>query len=448
MEINIFIDKTFELGKADGFTDMEIYYVEGESFEAAAFEGKLDSYKINTNIGLSFRGIMNGGMGYAFTERFEEEDIQFLLQNAAQNAAEVQSDVTPSLFEGCDSYRVITGIEYKDKPVKDKIADTLNMEASVRGYDNRVKSVKNCVVSTGKGKRKIINTKGMNLEESDGFAVKYVSVVAQSGEEIKSGSMMKVSKDYDKINEHELISKAVEDAVSRFGAATVPTGKYKVILRYDAAASLLATFSSIFSSDSAQKGLSLLKERVGETIASAVVNIIDNPFFEEAPTQCSFDDEGIATFEKHIVKDGILNCLLYNLKTAAKDQVSSTGNGFKASYKSPVGVAPTNFYIAAGSKSFEQAVEELSSAIIITDLKGLHAGANSISGDFSLSAEGFLVEQGRIVRAVEQITVADNFYEVLKKIEEVLSDFEISIPSSSSFGSASLVISEMSVSGA
>jgi PmbA protein len=447
MEINMFTQKVFEAGKKIGFSDMEIYYVEGDNFEVAAFDKKIDTYKINTDLGLSFRGIINGAMGYAFTEKFEEDDIEFLVNSAASNSSEVQSDVEPYIFEGSKAYKKITGRDFVDKAVKEKIEDALKMEKAAYEYDKRIKSVRYCLVSTGKGSRKIVNTKGMNLEEAAGFAVMYLSLVAEQNGEVRDGSMIKVNSDYNKIDYNEIIKKSVEEAISKFGAKSVPTDKYKVILRYDAAASLLATFSSIFSSDAAQKGLSMLKGKVGTKIASDTVNILDNPFSKEAPANCSFDDEGVATYEKYIVEKGVLKTLLYNNKTARKENTNSTGNGFKASYKSPVGVSPTNFYILPGEKSYETAVKSMDKAIIITELKGLHAGANSISGDFSLAAEGFLVENGEVTRAVEQITIADNFYNVLMKIEEVLSDFEFSIPSTSSFGSASLVLREMSISG-
>lgn len=447
MDLKAFIKKLFESGKKAGFSDMEIYYVSGEDFSVTAYEKAIDSYKINTDIGLSLRGIINGRMGYAYTEKFDEEDVEFLIHSAEQNAGETESSVEVSIFEGSSQYGKIPDRSFKDAPVNTKIQDVLKMEEAALKYDKRIKSVNYCLVSTGKGNRKIVNTKGLDLEEGSGFGVGYISLVAEASGEVKSGSKFLISSDYSKIDYKKIVEDAAKEAISKFGARTVESGKYKIILRHDAAASLLATFSSIFSSDAAQKGLSLLKGKTNTKIAADAINIIDNPFYEKGPSSCSFDDEGVATFEKHIVKDGVLKTLLYNIKTAKKEGVDSTGNGFKPSYKSPVGVLPTNFYIVPGSKSFEDAVKSISKGIIITDLNGLHSGADSISGDFSLAAEGFLIENGSIVRAVDQITIADNFYNVLLNIEEVLSDFEFNLPSIASFGSPSLVIKEMHISG-
>jgi PmbA protein len=447
MEIKEFVNKLFDEGKRTGFSDMEIYYVEAEEFEVTAYEKSVNSYKINTDIGLSFRGIIKGTMGYAYTEKYEDEDIEFLIKNAAQNAGEVENDIEVSIFEGSKEYKIIKNNELIDVEINVKISDALRMEAEAFNYDERIKSARYCLVSTGKGTRRIINTKGLDLKEKSGYAVAYLSLVANDNGEIKSGNKFLINSDYSKINFTDIIKGAADIAISKIGARSIKSGKYKIILKNDAAADLLSTFTSVFSSDSAQKGLSLLKGKMGEKIAAEVVNIIDNPFHLEAPTNSAFDDEGVATFEKDVIRNGILKTLLYNNKTAKKEGVHSTGNGFKPSYKSPVGVSPTNMFIEPGQKSFEEAVKSMDRALIITDLEGLHSGANPISGDFSLAAEGFLVENGIVIRPVEQITIADNFYNLLLNIVEVLSDFEFNLPASGCIGSPSLIINEMIISG-
>lgn len=448
MEVKKFSNKIFEKGKQAGFTDMEVYYQNSEEFEVTVYQSEVDTYKINTDIGLSFRGIIEGKMGYSYTEKFEDEDVDFIIKNAAQNANETQNDVEESIFEGSDKYNELEDMELKDVEVAAKIDDALNMERLARSFDSRIHSVEYCLVGTSRSKRRIINTKGFDKEESSGIALGYLSLVAKDGEDIRSGDKFKINLDYNKINYEEIVKDAVEEAVSHLNAKTIDSGKYKTILRHDAAVSLLATFASIFSADEVQKGLSLLGNKKDERIASEKLTIIDDPFCKEAPSRYSFDDEGVATYTKNIIENGVLKTLLYNLKTAKKDNVNSTGNGFKASYKSPVDVSPTNMYIVPGNKSFEDEIKLLNKAVLITSLQGLHSGANPVSGDFSLAAEGFLIENGKITMPVEQITVAGNFYKVLMDIEDVLSDFEFSIPSHSGcFGSGSLVVKEMSISG-
>ena len=157
-----------------------------------------------------------------------------------------------------------------------------------------------------------------------------------------------------------------------------------------------------------------------------------------------FDDEGVATFKKEIVSKGILNTLLHNLKTANKANLKTTGNGFKSSYSSPVSVEPTNFYIEKGMKTLEELMNELDEGVIITDFAGLHSGANSITGDFSLASKGFYIKDGRKIYPIDQITVAGNFFELLKNIKDIGNDLNFPI---SSIGSPSVVVEGLSIAG-
>ncbi len=135
----------------------------------------------------------------------------------------------------------------------------------------------------------------------------------------------------------------------------------------------------------------------------------------------------------------------YNLKSANKAGKASTGNGFKSG--GTIGTSPTNLLVVPGDKDFNGLCEAAGEGIILTDLSGLHAGVNAISGDFSLLCEGYLIENGKKGRPVEQITAAGNFYEMLKQIIEVGNDI-INIPAGlGEFFTPSVMFSNISISG-
>ena len=190
--------------------------------------------------------------------------------------------------------------------------------------------------------------------------------------------------------------------------------------------------------------LEIFTDKEGEIIASDVVTIVDDPLLDNGFASTPFDDEGVATYKKELVSKGELKTLLHNLKTAYKAGCKSTGNGFKYSYASPVSISPTNLYIEKGEKSLEELMEEVGEGILITELAGLHSGANSITGDFSLAAKGFYIENGKKSYPVEQITIAGNYFYMLKDIEEVGNDLKFPM---SSIGSPSVKIKEISIAG-
>ncbi|MHB1628815.1 MAG: metallopeptidase TldD-related protein, partial [Bacilli bacterium] len=104
-------------------------------------------------------------------------------------------------------------------------------------------------------------------------------------------------------------------------------------------------------------------------------------------------------------------------------------------------------YVEPAAKGYEELVSSLEEGVIVTDLAGLHSGANMISGDFSLAAKGYYVKKGLIQSPVNQMTIAGNFYDILHSIQDVGSDLEFSYPLAASgyIGSPSLLIKALSV---
>ena len=253
-----------------------------------------------------------------------------------------------------------------------------------------------------------------------------------------------IAKSLDEVDTFKIAKMGVDEALSKIGGASIPSGNYKVIINSDAMVSIISTFAGVFSGDSVQKGLSLLKGKEGKVIASSIVNLVDDPHLKDGLASVGFDDEGVATTKTYLIKNGKLESLLHNLKTANKAGIKSTGNGFKSSYASAISVSPTNMYIEPGVSSLEDMSKKIDKGLIITDFAGLHSGANSITGDFSLAAKGFYVENGIKSKPVEQITVAGNFFTLLSDIEEIGNDLKFPM---SSVGSPSILVKELSIAG-
>src|SRR5699024_11945778 len=103
MELTTFRDQLFSEGETYGFTDMELYYEKTDSLRCQVFEGEEDGYESATVSGVSLRGLYKGKMGYAYTEKLEEDYITYLLDNAKDNAELMESDLV-ALFPVCTHY--------------------------------------------------------------------------------------------------------------------------------------------------------------------------------------------------------------------------------------------------------------------------------------------------------------------------------------------------------
>ncbi len=446
MDFKEFKNILFEKALNEGFEDCEIYYTDGEDISITVYEGEVEKYNLDKSFGLSFRGMLNGKMGYSYTEILDDKAIDMLIKNAKEASKCIESTDEQFIYEGDKNYsKVQTYSEKLENIDAAKLIEiALDLEKQTKEYSDKVVNLSSCKVSYSSSKNGIYNTKGLELSNKGNLIIAYVIPIVEDNNEKQDGMGYKIADSLEEIDTKEIAKQGVKEALSKLGGSTISSGNYKTIIYNEAMASLLETFADIFSGEAAQRGLSLLKGKEGEVIASNIVSIVDDPLLDKGLASTPFDDEGVATFKKDIVSNGVLNTLLHNLKTAHKANVKTTGNGFKASYSSLVSVEPTNFYIENGEASIKELMEEIKEGIMVTDFSGLHSGANSITGDFSLAAKGFYIKDGKKEYPVEQITVAGNFFDLLKNIKFIGNDLSFPI---SSVGSPSVIVEGLSIAG-
>lgn len=446
MTIDQFTQALLAEAKKEGIEAAEIYLSSGDSFRAMCVQGQIANYTVNATRGLSLRGIYQGRMGYAATEAFDEDAVAQLVRAVKESAELTEDDDVQEIYQGDPHYPQVDNYQPALDTVEEsrKLQLVLDMEKKAKALDERIVQLDYDMISTSSHETRIINSYGLNLRHRDNIAYTVVSAIAKEGERVATGTGFKVSRNFEDFDPDQIAREAVEDAVFMLKAAPVPSGNYRAIIHAKCMPDLLGVFAGTFSAESVQKGLSLLKGKEGEMIASEAVTLMDDPLLPGGLASRPFDDEGVATYTKAVIENGRLNTLLYNLKTARKAGVKTTGNAAKAGYAGAVNVSPSNFYLKPGTKSLDELMADLGDGLVITEVSGLHAGANAISGDFSLIAQGYTVKDGKKDQPVEQITVAGNFYQLLKNIRAVGSD--LVFPGSST-GSPSVDVGEIAVAG-
>ncbi|MGL5414166.1 MAG: TldD/PmbA family protein [Clostridium sp.] len=446
MEFKEFKEKLFKRARLEGMEEFEIYFSDKDSLSINIYKEEVEKYNLNKSFGISFRAKVEGKMGYSYSEIIDEEAIDMLINNAKAAALYIEDDDKQFIYEGDKEYAKINNYHTALENIEaDKLIELAKgMERECKKQSDKVVNFGGCGIGYSNVKYGISNSKGLDLSDRFNLLTAYVAPILEIDNVKYDGFGYAIAKSIDEVNPEDIAKMAIKEAMDKVGAKTIKSKKYKTVIKNEAMVSLLQSFWSIFDGDLAQKGISLLKGKEGEVIASSKVSIIDNPHMKDGLASVAFDDEGVATFEKSIIENGKLITLLHNLKTANKENRKSTGSGFKSSYASPVSVGPTNFYLEKGEKSFEALLKDVSNGLIVTEFSGLHSGANSITGEFSLAAKGFVIENGKQGRPVEQITVAGNFFDLLKSIEVVCDDIKFPM---TSFGSPSVYVGEMSVAG-
>ena len=445
----IFMEKLVKAGIEYGFEECEASFAQDSSMSIDILKGEVSSYENSATSTLSFRGLKNGQMGYCSTNVLSEDSIDYLLKSAMENC-EVLNDEDPQ-FIYCDEnnknlyFSQITDAYAKNTYKKFEELG-LGLEKAILALDKRIDAVDILSISCSTGPYLIINSKGLHsYRDTDGISLVASGRATDEDGSVKSGGHYWIGKDIDEFDQDKFLKKFKDNLIGKMGAKSVKPGSYKTILRNEAFQQFFMVFFGNFLATTMQRGLSLLADKEGTTIASDVFTVKEIPMYDKALTKIPFDDEGVLTTEKAIIDKGTFATALYDLKSANKAGRTSTGNGFRAG--SAVSEMPTNLIVEAGEKDLGGLMEEVGEGIMLTDLSGLHAGVNAISGDFSLLCEGYLIEGGKKGRPVEQITVAGNFYDVIKSIKSVGNDI-INLPSGEGeFFTPSVYVGELAISG-
>lgn len=441
-----FLDQLLKAAKDAGIEACEAFVVERDSFSVMTTEGEIVEYKSNATRGLGFRGLFHGKMGYASTEAFDEEAIGQLVKGVVESA-ELSENTDPEfLYDGVEDAPKIDLTDAQGEKITpdEKIARVLQMEKEIKQSDPHIDKTAHNALQTERHTVRIVNSYGLNRSFTEDVNALFGQATAKDGDFVSSGYYGICSHHFDQLDAEKIGRETARRTVEGLNAAPVPSGRYHVVLFNEAMTDLLGTFSGIFSAEVAQKGMSLLNGKLGQTIAAPCVTIIDDPLMKNGLESRPFDAEGVPSGVHTVVEEGVFRTFLHNLKTAHKDGVRTTGNASKTGYASSVQVAPSNFYFKPGRRSFDALLEEIGEGLVITEVSGLHAGANPISGDFSLLSKGYTFKNGRRDKPVEQITVAGNFYELLKNIRELADDL---VFPSGGMGSPSVDVGELSVSG-
>ena len=429
-----------------GLTEYEIYYMSDESVSVDTLNKEVNSFSSSTSGGLCLRVAVDGKMGYASTELMTEAEMKELPERAKANAYATEKPDTVGIFAGSDHYdeltfkkaELLSAAELKDYAIKTGEALFAKDPAVKEGTSSRAA----CSGTT----IRLFNSHGVDLSLDCGMNILIAeAVVGVNGENQQDYSFKNLTGE-DTVA--EVVDEAVSDALAKIGAGFVDSGKYNVVISGNQMRSLLSVFSNAFSAKAVMDGMSRLKGLEGEKIAADIVTITDDPQREGNAVGTNFDAEGVATHRKSVVDAGVLKTFLHNRETALAMGKETTANASKAGYSSPIGIRPYSFAIEPGDKTQDELFAMAGDGIYITSFGGLHAGANPVSGDFSLQSAGFMIRDGKKCEAVKSFTLAGNFFDLLKNIAALGDKLERGVATGfTGFCSPDVLVPEMSVAG-
>jgi len=226
---------------------------------------------------------------------------------------------------------------------------------------------------------------------------------------------------------------AGERTIQRLGATKVTGGTMAVLFEPRTAKSLIGMFLGAITGSSVARGVSFLKDKMGEQVFAPDFQLLEDPFRLRGPSSSEIDSEGLARCQRNLIDEGRLTTWLHNLSSARQLDQKPTGHA-ATGIGSPPGTRLTNVHVKAGAKSPEQLMKDVGTGLVITDAFG--ASFNGGTGDWSVGVAGFSFQNGQRLCPVSEMTLAGNMLDVFKilipasdlKVEEAMETPSLLVP--------------------
>ena len=374
---------------------------------AVSFENdKLKSVKSSQSTGMSVRVILDGKIGTSHTTDINDVD------GVVARALEAAEFGSPAHFDFPGPQR---GTEVR---VCDDAVYPVTKEEMVRIGEEMMGLVKdyNPDILFGAGATKglatsqFANSAGtVHGTETTDFAVWVDGQLVRGTDILWAGHGFGCKKrDIDHV---EIARKAIALFKMAENMAPITSGDMPVIFTPEGMRVLLLALTLGVDGKNVVLGSSPLAGKLGEKIADDGFTITDNPLIDYAGSSGTYDGEGVPHRVTPLIEDGILKNFLYDLDTAGRAGVKTTGNG--------VGCSPTNLVIKEGDTAYEDMVKHTREGLIVHNVLGLGQG-NPMSGEFSVNLHlGYKIENGEIVGRVKNVMLAGNTYDALKNIAAI-----------------------------
>lgn len=423
---------------AERGVDLEVLATNQSSLTIQAQNGATSDVNMSSGGGIGLRVVTSGRVGYAYTEELTEDALTWTLDEAVGNA-ELQEQGQAALPAGSALGRHELVDEGLSAALAEKQATTIRLERQLAA-DPRVQSVQYAGYTERRSEVEIGSTKGADGAYRVGHTTLFSALVMREGESVKQGYEQDAKREFHQLDPGRTAQESLRKLGRHLGAKPLKTGRRRAIFEPGVVSTLLMLFTYAVSGKTLAEGRSRLAGKLGTKIASDLVSIVDDATLGEGLGSRPFDAEGTPAKRLVIVEDGVLRSFIHNSSTAARTQQANTGHASR-SYKGTLDVATSNLLVLPGSGITR------ADGLLVTDLMGVHAGANPITGDVSVQAMGLELIGGE-ESPVDDFAISFNLFNLLERVEEVGDDAEWIAGWSGISKVPSLAVADVSFAGA
>ncbi len=397
--------------------------------------GEVETIEYNRDKGLGVTVYFGGRKGSSSTSDFTPEAVREAVRAACGIAKYTAEDEYAGLAEAALMAREVPDLDLCHPwgiNAEQAIELAIECEDAARGMDVRITNSEGGSVSSHQGYRVYGNSHGFIGAYPSTRHSLSCAVIGGEGEGMQRDYWFTVARDSVELEAAaEVGRRAAQRTLRRLDARRLPTCQVPVIFAAEIATSLLSHFTSAIRGGALYRKATFLLDHLGKQIFPAHIHIHEQPHLKRALGSTPFDNEGVATLARDIVRDGVLQGYILDSYAARKLGMQTTGNAG--------GVH--NLVIDPGALDLDGLLRRMDKGLLVTELMGM--GVNAVTGDYSRGAAGFWVENGEIQYPVEEITIAGNLRDMFMRIVEVGNDVEMR----GGTRTGSILIEEMMIAG-
>jgi PmbA protein len=429
------VREALDYAQARGATGAEVEASEGVGQSVTVRLGSVETIEYNRDKGVGITVYVGKQRGHASTSDLAagpvRSAVDAALSIARLTAADEYSgladpDLLATQFPDLDLFHPWS-LEVEEAIERARICEQAALDA-----DRRVTNSEGATVSAQQSHFAYGNTHGFLSGYPSSRHMVSCAVIAGKDENMQRDdwwSVARAAQDLEPVA--QIGSRAGERAARRLGARKIGTVQVPVLFETTVASGLLGHFVAAVSGGSLYRRQSFLPDSLGKPVFPGFVRITDDPTVARGLASSAFDDEGVATRRREVVKDGVLQGYFLGTYSARKLGMRSTGNAG----------GNHNLVMDSTGEDFLALLRRMNRGLLVTDLLG--HGVNMVTGDYSRGAAGYWVENGEIAYPVQEVTVAGNLKDMFRQIAAVGND--VLVRSSRQCGS--ILIERMTVAG-
>jgi PmbA protein len=405
-----------EAARKAGADAADALYVEGVSSSVSYRLGKLEDVERAENYDLGLRVFVGQKVAFVSSTDFSEEALGGLPERAVRMARLAPEDRFAGLAPTERLATVIPELDLEDaaEPAPELLI------ARARDAEGAALAVAGVTNSEGGGAS--FSRQAVALATSAGFYGRYAGTSHGIGVAVLAGEGTGMERDYDQASARhagdlrgaeEIGRTAGEKAVKRLNPRSMKSQAVPVVFHPDEAGGLLGHFAGAISGAAIARGVSFLKDRMGQAIFAPGIHVIDEPHRVRGPRSKPFDGEGVANARRALIEDGVLTSWLLDCASARQLGLETTGHAARGT-GGPPSPSTTNLYLQAGTLSVRELIADIKQGFYVTELMGM--GVNGVTGDYSRGAAGFWIENGEIAFPVSEVTIAGNLKDMFQHL--------------------------------